>query len=1136
MNKNLAPVMAWDVVAMQEVAKQLFPHADSSEALGEACEAWLASNPDHAVVQHLLGWKLLHDGAFEQALACFEKSMVWGELESTVMVHKAMVQIHLGQGKKALMLCQLLSHQMTKPGLVEMLKACAHLLLYQMDIAVQALQKGLMQAPDWAPLYTLAIPLSHLLGVPLRGRLIEDMQRHFLPHAVQTIPPAQPLDLFYLDQSQLAHSSEPALQVVTPCGGTASQLLMVLSQPDQPQQERPDVVEIEEDTIVERYSKTPLRGPERFVLNWDDRTHLRQAFSLIDQFTTAQAIRKQQAAEILARLAALPSDGYGQDEMPRILLVCSKQHPSFAGVEKLALLLSEQADVSICHEQQPLSVLDLRMVLEQVEQILPHLMVWWDGEALDLPVPQILPFESRLCLEPMREPVAQLEKRPDRTLKMLPLGAWPGGGVWFPYAGLPVSEGQAIYAFAQWLMDQIPVKQADAQQVIQLSDMAPEHQALFQQKNALIQEGRYEEGVAGLEALAARYPNQPELLFILGEVAQQQKRYEAALPWLEKAVQLKPDMLMFLQGLAECYLALEKVEQAEAIFKRILSLDANHHATLLGLANLYLQYRTPVPKLCEGYLLQLMKLLPQEAIVYAALLRYYDAVGQKVQKNWAFTLMNHWRLESDVFVEQPVEDLFFLTPEAALAQAEKQIKVAHTTSISLPQLCFYQGASLPRSDLPHLLAITDKISHYFSRPMLRLPAQVSFDPSDRAQVAKAKEVAELLDQVKLAQGRRAAVVLQQLVNTAPRAVDEGPVRVFAAASRMTTVMQYASARLIQAFKALGCEVHFLIGRDFKEDLTALDLFSAMKEFNPHIVLSINWATNEYYHPDRWNVVWYQDPLADLSKGQPLPWRPRDLVYSVLPYLDEMIKKTGYANPKSQGFCVDLDTFKRYKPWEERRKIIFVGTAYAKNLRLHDENEVALIEQFVAASEAGQAIAPDMVHQMALERGLEPVRICEYVYPYAVRDMAVRWLCELAPELPYEVEIYGYGWEKDPVVAPYFKGVAMQGSRLIQLYNEARYALSPQIHMVNSQRTAEIAACGAVPVVNDHRAFASKPHWDEQLLFFRTKADLLHVLSQKPKKDPYEIAQSFSYHTFARRILADTGLLEAVEKGLEKSTG
>ncbi len=77
-----------------------------------------------------------------------------------------------------------------------------------------------------------------------------------------------------------------------------------------------------------------------------------------------------------------------------------------------------------------------------------------------------------------------------------------------------------------------------------------------------------------------RFPNDAQLNFLLGNTLNRAKRTEEALPYLEKAVELEPDDLDFLLGLAAAYDELRDFERSDSLYRRALKLQPDHPTAL----------------------------------------------------------------------------------------------------------------------------------------------------------------------------------------------------------------------------------------------------------------------------------------------------------------------------------------------------------------------------------------------------------------------------------------------------------------------------------------------------------------------------------------------------------------------------
>ena len=119
-----------------------------------------------------------------------------------------------------------------------------------------------------------------------------------------------------------------------------------------------------------------------------------------------------------------------------------------------------------------------------------------------------------------------------------------------------------------------------------------------------------------------------------------------------------------------------------------------------------------------------------------------------------------------------------------------------------------------------------------------------------------------------------------------------------------------------------------------------------------------------------------------------------------------------------------------------------------------------------------------------------------------------------------MEVYGPGWEDNDSVKPFYKGITSHGKELADIYRAARYALVVHPFELNSQRLAEVSACGTIPIVYDCRHSSVQPHWENDLLFYSSIEGLKDILESGGGSPVPQIAEYYSYENFARRIIGD----------------
>nr|CRH08224.1 Protein of unknown function. Containing tetratricopeptide TPR-4 [Candidatus Magnetococcus massalia] len=686
------------------------------------------------------------------------------------------------------------------------------------------------------------------------------------------------------------------------------------------------------------------------------------------------------------------------------------------------------------------------------------------------------------------------------------------------------SAEQLAQQIVEWISQALQPHSTQSAQATPLDALTNREKSQLKQAFAQHQEGLFAPAEAIYGALYTRYPNQPDVAHLLGELQIHQARYSEALAPLLHAVALQPTAVRH-HSLGQAHQGLGQLAEAEQHMRRAVQLDPGLIPAINDLAQLMVLQQRFIE--AEPLLKQVREQHPDDLHVYLLLAKIYQHRGLKVQLHFCSTMYNHLRPAGSPAIPQPTVDLFFLTAGEAAEQAKRGLKVPLTATIQLPQLC-YTTESIAQIDAPDsLIHIPGRIKHFFLYTMHRRPHGVAFDPAQPEQVEQAAKLAALLDNVGIIRTGIANQLFKSFAHQPPPPAQQRPVRVLAGASRLTMVMQHATKRLLSAMARAGCETQLVMGRSDHENADMCDMARAQQSFNPHLILNINHQNNQWLHPDLWNAIWWQDPMPDLQAGKPLLWRPRDLTYAALSSFDPMLEATGCPHFQRQNFCVDTQTFASHTPLEKRQKIIFVGSAYRHHLNPHHPVEQKLVAQFIERTSAGGGFSKEEIFQLAEQADMEGTYLCEYIYPYAVRDLVVTWLCELAPELPYHVEIYGRGWESNPTVAPYFQGPIEHGMGLVKLYNQARYALAAEPHAVNTQRMAEIAACGAIPLLHDQRRYAEPPHWDNEVLYFNTKRQLKEAIDTTPSASASAIAEALSYDSFAKRILSDAGLLTRI---------
>ncbi len=633
--------------------------------------------------------------------------------------------------------------------------------------------------------------------------------------------------------------------------------------------------------------------------------------------------------------------------------------------------------------------------------------------------------------------------------------------------------------------------------------------------------GRLAEASAIYAELADEVGNSAELHVMAGNAAFEQKDHERAARRFGKAAAIMPDNTQILHMLGTSLFLTGRLQEARTVLQQTVIKDPDFNAAWCTLGKVYTAQNQ-----FEEAIKVFLKVINQDlsdAEAHSKLAFIFNEKKRFMMAGIFFDLFRHYYAGPPLANDEPdtFHDTFFLDPEKAYATAKQNNRIKQTVAISAPQLCYYQGEEF--ADAPRNLIRVPKssLADYFYTSRLRRPTAVDFDPSgDIAHINRAISAVSTFEETFSELHRRANKKFELAKQQKPIFTTGEPLRVLIYASRITTVMQYSSRDLTKALQRQGCEVKFLIETNDLENIDQWHYFEEYANFVPHAVININHKNNAHLHPDTYNIIWWQDLMPEIGTIKPSDWRQRDLNISAYHTFDAPLFNSGADPLYRQDHCIDHEIFSAVTPRHKRKKIVFVGSSYRHQKDSHGETGEKIVALMLEKMAAGQDISDAFIHDLATSHGVTFDEIFYHLLPFVVRDTTVEWLCSIAKELEYEVEIYGRWWDQNPLVAPYFKGELPHGPEVARVYNEAKYAMASMHRTVNSQRLAEIAACGAIPVLLDERSYpgVGKPHWDDECLFFRTRDELRGCLDKEPASDPQIIAKSYYYDSFADKII------------------
>ncbi|MEW5831649.1 MAG: glycosyltransferase [Campylobacterota bacterium] len=464
------------------------------------------------------------------------------------------------------------------------------------------------------------------------------------------------------------------------------------------------------------------------------------------------------------------------------------------------------------------------------------------------------------------------------------------------------------------------------------------------------------------------------------------------------------------------------------------------------------------------------------------------------------------------------KDIYCFDSTTALEEAKKRKRVGTSNPhVDGLQICYYDGELIPHAPENCINVPIGNFYEYFLTTKNRLPEQIHFGNKEYSSEVK-NELVSVIKQTLQSIVKERDALTRVLMNDAKQAEPDfsAPLKVFLIASRETTVMQYISQNIADAFKKLGYEVFLSIEEN---DMQKIDTFLHLVhyvQFKPNIIININHLNNSFLHENVFNFIWFQDFMPVLQSNQPIVLRKRDTVYSLLPDLDLLLKQKQVPFSR-QSFCVNKTIFKPDERIKREKKIIFIGSSYVPRIDPKHQN-ANITKEVIDILEMGQEFTPEMIQKLAKKHNLEPQYIQNHIIAYAVRDVSVLWLHKIHQETGLPVEIYGWGWEQYDILKPYCKG-SIPYNQVAALYNSAVYTLVPHSMYVLQQRTLEAAACGCQPIVYDCRYNDTPPFYEESLEYFRTVDDIIRIIEKDSTKDLASIVDENSYEHLAGRIIS-----------------
>lgn len=326
-------------------------------------------------------------------------------------------------------------------------------------------------------------------------------------------------------------------------------------------------------------------------------------------------------------------------------------------------------------------------------------------------------------------------------------------------------------------------------------------------------------------------------------------------------------------------------------------------------------------------------------------------------------------------------------------------------------------------------------------------------------------------------------------------------RVLVPTSRFSTFLKHASADLVAALRAAGCEARLMMEPVDSTRSSSIAYLRALREFQPDLVVLVNHmrvSLGEWFPREVPFVTWIQDAMPHQFDGT-LGAKQTEMDFLVGHLHEEMFTKFGFPRGRSAPMPVVASEAK------------FHGGACAPELLARHECEMALvshhgetprrmherqlgelgrgsagaraidalygrIEALITQMQSGemkplqQSIA-EMVeeevgkHVGSGDRALT-LMLRTYAMPMAdrmLRHQSVAWATEIAGRRGWRFHLYGRGWAEVPEFAEFARGELEHGEELRASYRAAGVHLHISAHTLCHQRVMECALSGGLPV-------------------------------------------------------------------------
>lgn len=363
-----------------------------------------------------------------------------------------------------------------------------------------------------------------------------------------------------------------------------------------------------------------------------------------------------------------------------------------------------------------------------------------------------------------------------------------------------------------------------------------------------------------------------------------------------------------------------------------------------------------------------------------------------------------------------------------------------------------------------------------------------------------------------------------------------PLRVLIPTTRFSTFVKHSSADLAGAMRRQGHDARVLMEPDDHSLLSAVAYLREVVEFEPDLVLSINYTRANLngregsmspFPASVPFVCWIQDAMSHLFDPA-VGAKQTALDFVIGHTFPELFERFGFPRERAMRCAVGADVakFSGPAPAAHLRKRYECDIAFVSN---HSESPEALLARLTPILAGALAPAAGEIASMVREeartppgpRRWVPMRdrvgeiltrtlnaspdprlidtvVHQFADPYADRMMrhdTLRWAASSAARCGWRLKLFGRGWETNPEFARFAAGELAHGEDLRAAYHSAGVQLQVTCHTLVHQRLFECLLSGGFPLCRINQPEFLQIHY--RMLFEITQSTLHACASEWP---------------------------------------